>query len=150
MLHPVMTSSVLPIGFALFENQPYSFRDDVITGVRYRNLFDMMVDAVIAALTVSGHADMPVVVTETGWPSGGLVNEGEGDVHPVYAKMYLNGLVSHLRSGGGTPLRKEGVAQAYVSEVFKTNTSFVNQVAGRLRTGLFESICRNGGLGGVL
>ncbi|MFS7968717.1 putative glucan endo-1,3-beta-D-glucosidase [Helianthus anomalus] len=128
----------IPIGFALFENQPYSFRDDVITGVRYRNLFDMMVDAVIAALTVSGHADMPVVVTETGWPSGGLVNEGEGegDAHPVYARMYLNGLVSHLRSGGGTPLRKEGVAQAYVYEVFDTNTSFVNQAAGRLGTGL--------------
>jgi len=32
--------------------------------------------------------------------------------------MYLKGLVAHLRSGVGTPLRKEGVAEAYIYELF--------------------------------
>ncbi|XP_076925465.1 glucan endo-1,3-beta-glucosidase-like [Bidens hawaiensis] len=122
----------IPIGFALFQQHSYNFRDDVITGLRYRNLFDLMVDAVIAALTISGHGNIPVVVTETGWPSGGgLSNEVEA--HPVYAEMYLNGLVSHLQSGVGTPLRKEGVAEAFIYEVFDTNaTSVMNQAVARL------------------
>ncbi|KAI3783451.1 hypothetical protein L1987_42533 [Smallanthus sonchifolius] len=123
----------IPIGFALFQQQPYNFRDDAITGVRYRNLFDLMVDAVIAALTISGHENIPVVVTETGWPSYGSSNELEA--HPIYAEMYLNGLVCHLRSGRGTPLRKEGVAEAYIYEVFDTNTSFTNQAVMRVETG---------------
>ncbi|XP_076941535.1 glucan endo-1,3-beta-glucosidase-like [Bidens hawaiensis] len=125
----------IPIGFALFQQHPYNFRDDVITGVRYWNLFDLMVDAVIAALTISGHENIPVVVAETGWPSGGG-SSNEVEAHPVYAGMYLNGLVSHLRSGVGTPLRKEGVSEAFIYEVFDTNgMSVMNQAAGRLGTG---------------
>ncbi|KAL2541654.1 Glycosyl hydrolase superfamily protein [Abeliophyllum distichum] len=32
--------------------------------------------------------------------------------------MYLNGLLMHLRSGMGTPLKKEGVAEAYIYQLF--------------------------------
>ncbi|KVI06972.1 glucan endo-1,3-beta-glucosidase 2-like [Cynara cardunculus var. scolymus] len=123
----------IPIGFALFQQQAYNFRDDAITGVRYRNLFDLMVDGVIAALTISGHENIPIVVTETGWPSSDLSNEAEN--HQIYAEMYLRGLVYHLRSGRGTPLRKDGVAEAYIYEVFDTNTSLENQAAMRVGTG---------------
>ncbi|KAG5557906.1 hypothetical protein RHGRI_007974 [Rhododendron griersonianum] len=35
--------------------------------------------------------------------------------------MYVNGLIEHLKSGLGTPLRKEGVAQAYVYELFDSD-----------------------------
>ncbi|GAV56802.1 Glyco_hydro_17 domain-containing protein, partial [Cephalotus follicularis] len=106
----------IPIGFALFQEHPFNFRDDVVTGVRYRNLFDMMVDAVISAMAVAGHENLPVIVAETGWPSsGGNVNEA--DANEVYAEMYLRGLVAHLNSGLGTPLRKEGVAETYIYEL---------------------------------
>ncbi|KAL5568929.1 hypothetical protein UlMin_025504 [Ulmus minor] len=109
--------SEIPIGFALFQQHPFGFRDDLTTGVRYRNLFDMMVDAVICAMAISGHENIPVVVTETGWPSW----SGDGsevDANPVYAELYLKGLVKHLRSGLGTPLRKDGVAETYIFELF--------------------------------
>ncbi|KAL8470305.1 hypothetical protein ACS0TY_032959 [Phlomoides rotata] len=106
-------NSEIPIGYVLFEEHPFNFRDDIITGVRYRNLFDMMVDAVIAAIAVSGEENIPVIVTETGWPT-----DPEADAIGNYAERYLTGLVKHLKSGMGTPLRKEGVAQAYIYELF--------------------------------
>lgn len=108
-------NSDIPIGFALFQEHPFNFRDDLTTGVRYRNLFDMMVDSVITALAVAGHENIPVTVTETGWPSADEVTDV--DASKVYAEMYLKGLVRHLKSGMGTPLRREGVAEAYVYEL---------------------------------
>ncbi|KAI3721135.1 hypothetical protein L2E82_32139 [Cichorium intybus] len=109
----------IPIGFALFQEHAFNFREDTITGVRYRNLFDLMVDAVIAAMAVAGHENIPVVVAETGWPNFDPSNAVEA--RDVYSKMYLQGLVNHLRSGKGTPLRKEGVAEVYIYELFDTN-----------------------------
>ncbi|KAL7612472.1 glucan endo-1,3-beta-glucosidase [Lactuca sativa] len=109
----------IPIGFSLFQEHAYNFREDTITGVRYRNLFDLMVDAVIAAMAVAGHENIPVIVAETGWPCFDPFNSVEA--RDVYSKMYLQGLVKHLRSGKGTPLRKEGVTEVYIYELFDTN-----------------------------
>ncbi|XP_073295985.1 glucan endo-1,3-beta-glucosidase-like [Primulina huaijiensis] len=114
-------NSDIPIGFALFQENPFNFRDDVVTGVRYRNLFDMMVDGVIAAMAVSWQENIPVIVTETGWPS-----ETEAQAVGNYAEMYLKGLVKHVRSGIGTPLRKEGVTEAYIYELFDESNSEYN------------------------
>lgn len=46
-------------------------------------------------MAVAGHENIPVGVAE----------------------MYIKGLVGHLRSGLGTPLRKEGVAETYIYEL---------------------------------
>ncbi|KAM5556599.1 glucan endo-1,3-beta-glucosidase 2 [Rosa sericea] len=108
--------SEIPIGFPLFQEHPFSFRDDMTTGVRYRNLFDMMVDAVISAMAVAGHENIPLIVTETGWPSSST-DPREVDANPVYAELYIKGLLGHLRSGRGTPLRKEGVPLVYIYEL---------------------------------
>ncbi|PON52505.1 LOW QUALITY PROTEIN: Glycoside hydrolase [Parasponia andersonii] len=43
------------------------FKEDVVTEVRYRNLFDMMVDIIICAMMVSGHQNIPMIVTEARW-----------------------------------------------------------------------------------
>ncbi|KAK9913679.1 hypothetical protein M0R45_037489 [Rubus argutus] len=108
--------SEIPISFPLFQEHPFSFRDDVTTGVRYRNLFDMMVDAVISSMAVAGHENIPLIVTETGWPSSST-DPSEVDANPVYAELYFKGLVGHLKSGRGTPLRKEGVTAVYIYEL---------------------------------
>lgn len=109
----------IPIGFALFQEHAYNFREDTITAVRYRNLFDLMIDAVIVAMAVAGHENIPIIVAETGWPCYDPANEAAG--REVYSEMYLNGLVNHIRSGKGTPLRKEGVTDVYIYEMFDTN-----------------------------
>ncbi|XP_010534680.1 PREDICTED: glucan endo-1,3-beta-glucosidase 2 [Tarenaya hassleriana] len=106
----------IPIGFALFQEHPFLFRDDLTTGVRYRNIFDIMIDSVISAMAVMGHENLPVIVAETGWPCTGT-DAREVDATVLYAEMYLKGLIKHLRSGNGTPLRKEGVAEAYIFEL---------------------------------
>ena len=80
----------------------------------------MMVDSLISAMAVAGHENIPVIVTETGWPSSG--DASEIDASPAYAEMYINGLVSHLSSSLGTPLRREGVAEAYIYELFDRET----------------------------
>ncbi|CAI0443500.1 unnamed protein product [Linum tenue] len=107
----------IPLGLALFQEGNFNFRDDFATGVRYRNLFDMMVDSVVASLAVAGHESIPLVVAETGWPSSAADGNAESDANPAYAELYLKSLVAHLNSGKGTPLRKEGVAQAYIYEL---------------------------------
>jgi hypothetical protein len=86
----------------------FNFRDNLVTGIRYWNLFDMMVDAAISAMAVAGYENILVVVAKTGWPSSGG-EASEVNANLAYAEMYLKGLVAHLRSGIGTPLRKEGV-----------------------------------------
>ncbi|CAL5190080.1 unnamed protein product [Lathyrus oleraceus] len=106
--------SEIPLGLALFQDYPFNFRDDFTTGVRYRNLFDIMVDAVVSAMALAGYETIPVIVTETGWPSTGY----ELDANPGYAEIYLRGLVKHLKSGAGTPLLRDGVKGVYIYELF--------------------------------
>ncbi|KAF6160950.1 hypothetical protein GIB67_007591 [Kingdonia uniflora] len=113
--HIYWSHSEIPIGYALFQENSFNFRDDLMTGVRYRNLFDTMVDGVVTAMGALGYEDIPLIVTETGWPSQG--GEREIDATKIYAEMYLKGLVRHLRSGLGTPLRRDGVAETYVFEL---------------------------------
>ncbi|CAN8254502.1 unnamed protein product [Cochlearia groenlandica] len=131
------SSFSIPIGFALFEESPFNFRDDLSTGVRYRNLFDMMVDAVISSMAVMGHENLPVIVAETGWPSSGI-DGNEVDATLMYSEMYLKALMNHLRSGSGTPLRKEGVAEAYIYELVEKDDGGNKQQQGIKNWGLLH------------
>ncbi|KAL3523937.1 hypothetical protein ACH5RR_016771 [Cinchona calisaya] len=111
--------SEIPIGFALFQENPFNFRDDGNTAVRYRNLFDMMVDGVVASLANSGHQNIRIIVTRTGWPSSSSISGYvEAEASQLFAEMYLKGLIAHMKSGMGTPLRKDGVAEVYIYELF--------------------------------
>lgn len=58
---------------------PFTFCDDVVTGVRYLNLFDAMVNAVVTAKAAAGCANILVVVLEMGRPSGQAFGGGGGD-----------------------------------------------------------------------
>ncbi|WJX81223.1 hypothetical protein P8452_64136 [Trifolium repens] len=98
----------------LFQEHPFNFRDDFTTGVRYRYLFDIMVDDVVSSMAFVGYETIPVIVTETGWPSAG----NDLDANSGYAEFYLRGLVKHLKSGAGTPLLKDGVKAVYLYELF--------------------------------
>ncbi|XP_013651000.2 glucan endo-1,3-beta-glucosidase 12-like [Brassica napus] len=115
-LHPYYIDSSIHSGFAFFED-PFSYVDDSsIIQVRYGNLFDVMVDAVVRSLAVLGHESLPVVVAETGWPSWSS-NSSEVYATPKCSQRFLNALVDHLRGGKGTPLRKEGVSEVYIFEL---------------------------------
>ncbi|KAL2338294.1 hypothetical protein Fmac_012740 [Flemingia macrophylla] len=101
----VSTSSsfVTAISSAQFRDTPrppFNFRNDFTTGVKYCNLFDVMVDA--------GYETVPVVVTEIGWPSASST-ANEFEANAGYAEIYLRGHVKHLKYGMGTPLLREKV-----------------------------------------
>ncbi|OMO68426.1 Glycoside hydrolase, family 17 [Corchorus capsularis] len=51
--------------------------------VKYNNVFDMMLDVIISTMEKLGHRQTVVMVTKTGWPTGG------GDLISVkeYAKL---------------------------------------------------------------
>jgi hypothetical protein len=78
-----------------------------------------MVDAVVSSMAFAGYETIPVIVTETGWPSAG----NELDANSGYAEIYLRGLVKHLKSGAGTPLLKDGVKAVYLYELFDKDGS---------------------------
>ncbi|KAI3780492.1 hypothetical protein L2E82_10473 [Cichorium intybus] len=77
-------------------------------------LLDYLIETNIlfAAMVVVGHENILVVVAKTGWLCFDLSNAVKA--RDVYSKMYLQGLVNHLRLGKWMPLRKEGSAVVVV------------------------------------
>ena len=73
----------------------------------------MMLDAVVSAMVVISYKNISVFVVETGWPSSNT-DASEVKSNSAYAEIYLKNLVEHLRSGTGTLLRKEGVAEVCI------------------------------------
>ncbi|KAF8716751.1 hypothetical protein HU200_025837 [Digitaria exilis] len=87
-------------------------------GVEYTNMFDAIVDAVYAAVgRVGVSGDVEVVVSETGWPSGG---GGEG-ASVGNAAAYVNNVVRHVGSGRGTPRRPGKAVEAFIFAMFNEN-----------------------------
>ncbi|KAL0735428.1 hypothetical protein Bca4012_011638 [Brassica carinata] len=67
----------------------------------YSNMFDAMFDAFVWAMEKEGVKDLPMVVSETGWPSA-----GNGDLTtPDIAATYNGNVLKHIVSGKGTPKR---------------------------------------------
>ncbi|XP_047968552.1 glucan endo-1,3-beta-glucosidase-like [Salvia hispanica] len=96
--------------FALFTSQQV-VRDN---GLEYRNLFDLMVDGVYYAMEKAGGKGVGVVVSESGWPSG-----GGGSVETLgNAETYYQNLIRHVV--GGTP-KKKGALETYLFALFDEN-----------------------------
>jgi hypothetical protein len=88
----------IPLDFALFQpmNSPRRRRYiDPYTGVAYTNLFDIMLDSVDSAVKSLGLPEIPVVVSEIGWPTRG--DPGETAANLENARVFNQRLVEHLR-----------------------------------------------------
>ncbi|XP_003564413.2 putative glucan endo-1,3-beta-glucosidase GVI [Brachypodium distachyon] len=106
----------VPLDYALLSPSaaPAVTDDD---GVQYVNMFDAIVDAVHAAVekvTGSGQG-VELVVSETGWPSGG----GGYGASVENAAAYMNNLVRHV--GSGTPRRPGKAVETYIFAMFNEN-----------------------------
>uniref|UniRef100_A0ACD5WJ60 Uncharacterized protein n=1 Tax=Avena sativa TaxID=4498 RepID=A0ACD5WJ60_AVESA len=100
----------IDLNFALFQPSSTVIRDN--NGLNYTNLFDAMVDAVYAALKRENLV-VPVVVSESGWPSDGGVGASVTN-----ARTYNQNLVNHIRNG--TPKRPYWL-ETYVFAMFNEN-----------------------------
>ncbi|EEF46650.1 Glucan endo-1,3-beta-glucosidase, acidic isoform PR-O, putative [Ricinus communis] len=64
--------------------------------------FDLSYDTLATALSMVGFPDMNIVISKIGWPTDGAANA----TSPL-AETFMKGLMYHLRSRLGTPLRPQ-------------------------------------------
>ncbi|KAG2645616.1 glucan endo-1,3-beta-glucosidase 1-like isoform X2 [Panicum virgatum] len=120
----MQSDGVIPLDNALFRPLPPSLEMvDPNTLLHYTNVFDAMLDAVRVAvrnLNVSGSGGVPILVTETGWPSYGD-RRAEPYASKDNADTYNSNLIKHvLQDKPGTPMAPGAAAQssAYIYELF--------------------------------
>ncbi|WOK99809.1 glucan endo-1,3-beta-glucosidase 5-like [Canna indica] len=90
-------SSDFPQDYAFFEGSSHP----VVDGQNvYYNAFDGNFDTLVAALNKIGYGQMPIAIGEVGWPSDGAPN-----ANVSAARAFIQGLVNHVLSNKGTPLR---------------------------------------------
>ncbi|KAF5787302.1 putative glucan endo-1,3-beta-D-glucosidase [Helianthus annuus] len=110
-------SDVISLDYSLFKENPGVV--DPNNGLRYFNLFDAQIDAVFAAMTALKYDDIPLVVSETGWPSKGDDNEVGASVENAAA--YNGNLIKRVLTGGGTPLRPKANLTVFLFALFNEN-----------------------------
>ncbi|CAN6175530.1 unnamed protein product [Urochloa humidicola] len=120
----MQSNGVIPLDNALFRPLPPSLEMvDPNTLLHYTNVFDAMLDAVRVAvrnLNATGGAAVPILVTETGWPSYGD-RRSEPYATKDNADAYNSNLIEHvLEDKPGTPMAPGAAAQssAYIYELF--------------------------------
>eukprot|EP01018_Ginkgo_biloba_P024566 Gb_08453 [translate_table: standard] len=103
----------ISLDYALFRSTNTVVNDG---GRMYKSLFDALVDSLIAAMEKLGQPNLPIVVTESGWPSAG------NDVATVdNARTYNNNLIKHVLSNDGTPRRPGSSIETYIFALFNEN-----------------------------
>ncbi|KAL4588957.1 hypothetical protein LXL04_001858 [Taraxacum kok-saghyz] len=110
-------SDVISLDYSLFRENPGN--PDAGNGLRYFNLFDAQIDAVFAAMSALKYDDIPLVVSETGWPSKGDDNEIGASVENAAA--YNGNLIKRILTGGGTPLRPKANLTVFLFALFNEN-----------------------------
>ncbi|CAL9222331.1 unnamed protein product [Arabidopsis halleri] len=79
------------LDYAIFKTDAVVVQDGPLG---YSNMFDVIFDAFVWAMEKEGIKDLPMVVTETGWPSAGNGNL----TTPEIASMYNGNFVKHVES----------------------------------------------------
>ncbi|CAH1432554.1 unnamed protein product [Lactuca virosa] len=97
--------SNFPVEYAFFDGQATPVNDG---GTTYTNMFDANYDTLVWALQKNGLANMGIIVGEIGWPS-----DGDRNGNNEYAQRFMQGFMSRVAGGKGTPMR-QGPIEAYL------------------------------------
>ncbi|XP_062179012.1 glucan endo-1,3-beta-glucosidase 14-like [Phragmites australis] len=89
---------------------------DPYTRLQYTSMLYAQVDAVTFAAARLGYGNIPVHVSETGWPSKGDADEPGASVEN--ARQYNSNLLARQVSGEGTPLRPKLRLEVYLFALF--------------------------------
>ncbi|KAF3618496.1 Glucan endo-1,3-beta-glucosidase 11 [Capsicum annuum] len=107
----------VPLDYVLF--RPNQGTLDPATNLKYDNMLYAQIDAVHAAIKAMGHTDIPVKVSETGWPSKGDPNEFGAT--PENAALYNGNLFQRIQQNQGTPAKPSEPVDVYVFALFNEN-----------------------------
>lgn len=113
----VAGNGVFPIDYALF--RPLSRVKQIVdpnTLSRYVSMFDAMVDAAYFSIQVYNISEIPVVVTETGWPRMG--GSSEPDATLDNAETFNTNLIRRVLNGSGPPSMYHIPINTYIYELF--------------------------------
>ncbi|XP_073005649.1 glucan endo-1,3-beta-glucosidase 1-like [Typha latifolia] len=114
----MQSNGVIPLDNALFKPLPPSLEMvDPNTLLHYTNVLDAMIDAAHFSMRNLNISDVPVLVTETGWPSYGD-NRTEPYATKDNADSYNSNLIKHILDKSGTPLHPEVTSSVFIYELF--------------------------------
>ncbi|KAH9708898.1 putative glucan endo-13-beta-glucosidase BG4 [Citrus sinensis] len=104
------SSEYISLDYALFRSDKAVLQDGALA---YGNLFDASIDAFIYAIEKEGFVGVPLVVTETGWPTSG---GAEASVENALA--YNENVVRRAQAGVGTPKRPGQGVEVFLFDLF--------------------------------
>lgn len=111
------SNGVILLDYALLNPiTPANVVTDSNTLYQYRNLFDAVLDAAFFSLAQLNHSEIPIVVSESGWPSAG--DQTDTDATGDNASIYNSNLIAHILNGTGTPKRPRATINTYIFELF--------------------------------
>nr|XP_043634085.1 glucan endo-1,3-beta-glucosidase 2-like [Erigeron canadensis] len=115
------SNGVIPLDYALFNPLPANKEAvDANTLLHYSNVFDAMVDAAYYAMAFLNVTNVPVLVTESGWPSKG--DPREPDATLDNANTYNSNLIKHIINQTGTPKHPGIPVSTYIYELYNEDT----------------------------
>ncbi|VVA97508.1 unnamed protein product [Arabis nemorensis] len=110
-------NGIFPLDYALFK-QLSSVKQivDPNTLLHYNSMFDAMVDAAYYSMEALNFSKIPVVVTETGWPSFGGSDEAAATVEN--AETFNNNLIKRVFNNSGPPSQPDMPINTYIYELY--------------------------------
>ncbi|TQD76063.1 hypothetical protein C1H46_038399 [Malus baccata] len=111
----------ISLDFALFTGNSTTEYTDPGTGLVYTNLLDQMLDSLIFAMTKLGYPNIRLLITETGWPSSGDIEQPGANIHN--AATYNRNLIHRMvaKPPLGTPARPGVVIPTFIFSLFDEN-----------------------------
>ncbi|KAI4357586.1 hypothetical protein L6164_001524 [Bauhinia variegata] len=112
------SNGIIPLDYALFRPLPPNKEAvDANTLLHYTNVFDAVVDAAYFAMSYLNFTNIPIVVTESGWPSKGDSSD-ELDATIDNANTYNSNLIRHVYNNTGTPKHPGVPVSTYIYELY--------------------------------
>ncbi|KAI4382445.1 hypothetical protein MLD38_008409 [Melastoma candidum] len=100
----------ISLELVLFKGDAHPLND---SGATYINALDLSYDTLVSALIHAGFPQMEIVISQIGWPTDGAAN-----ATLLIAEDFMKGLVKHVGSNTGSPLRpKNPPVETYVQSL---------------------------------
>lgn len=113
----MQSNGAIPLDYALFRPLPPNKEAiDANTLLHYTNVFDAVVDAAYFSMSYLNFTNIPIVVTESGWPSSGGSSEPEATIDN--ANTYNSNLIRHVLNNTGTPKHPKIAVSTYIYELY--------------------------------